>query len=350
MSEKPSSSAPADPENPITPDDDSVPTKPESAADQEPEPNNGTRPPDTPDLEGVRAASEISMSGGPQSSRAKWAWINLGIKLFKLTAKFFPALLLLGGLSLSYFYFVGAPPVVQKMKLNPVVQKVAATVGVELEVPKVDEETGEIVQPQGRLDQMLQQTRDVVAMSDQRVNTANAIADGGFDIDSAMDGIEMPGEEEGEPAAGETNGATETTTEALPEVDEARRLADYQDAVAAQGPMRTYSSGDSEWAAIAREEVVETETPLEKDAPRQVRDLDYTSFIRPSAEFRAWLRTVRIGSVMTGEEPKALINSMTFTPGSTVDYVLGVTFEGLAENDTLLVFRDRTGAVLTIQF
>lgn len=355
MSEKPPSSPPEDSEDPVTPEEDVASTSEESAASSEQKFDEqvaaGIKAPDQPDLEGIRAASEISMSGGPQSSRAKWVWINLGIKLFKLGAKFFPALLMMGGLAYSYIYFMGAPPVVQKMKLNPVVQKVAATVGVEIETPEVDEETGEVIQPQGKLDQMLQQTKDVVAMSDKRVNTANAIASGGFDIDSALDGLEDSLAEEGEATETEEDSAAVKPVEELPEVDHAARLANYQEAVAAQGTMRTYSSGDSEWAAIAREGVVEEEVAEEEaEGPRQVRDLDYTSFIRPSPQFREWLRNVRIGSVMTGEEPKALIDNMTFTPGSTVDYMLGVTFEGLAENDTLLVFKDRTGAVLTIQY
>jgi len=368
MSEKPPSASPEESENPTPPEEEIASTgKPKSENETPPESsetetstsddsaegvalNNGTTPPDTPDLEGIRAASEISMSGGPQSSRAKWVWINLGIKLFKLGARFFPFLLLLGGMGYSYIYFMGVPAPVQKLKLNPVVQKVAETVGVEMEIPEVDEETGEMIAPQGRLDQMLQQTKDVVAASDARVNMANAIAGDGFDIGAALEDLEEPGAEGGESAEG---GSTdpETASEQVPVASEAERLAAYQEAVAAQGTMRTYSSGDSEWAAIAREDVVEEEpAEAEVEEERKVRDLDYSSFIEPSPAFRRWLQGVRIGSVMTGEEPKALINNMTFTPGSTIDYMQGITFEGLAEGDTLLVFKDRSGAILTIAY
>ncbi len=349
MSDKKPSSSSEDSETTTTPESGN------SSADQSagaaPQPAEDSAVPSKVDMEGVRAAAEISMSGGPRPSRFKWGFIKLFISLFKLSAKFFPVLLLLGGLMYSYTYFFGAPPIVQQIKLNPVVQRMAESVGVEIEVPEVDEETGEVVQPQSKLNQMLQQTRDVVAASDSRVNMANAIAGDGFDISNAMADMEEPGEEAAEGGGGDGSGTAADGEDAeVPVVSESERLAAYQEAVAAQGTMRTYSSGDSEWAAIAREEVEAEVVEDEEEAPRQVRDLDYTSFVRPSPAFQKWIRELRIGSVMTGDEPKALIDNMTFTPGSTVDYMLGVTFEGLAENDTLLVFKDRSGAILTVQY
>jgi hypothetical protein len=86
------------------------------------------------------------------------------------------------------------------------------------------------------------------------------------------------------------------------------------------------------------------------EPPPAAPEIVYTSDVEPSPAFRAWLRSIKVGSVLGGVQPKAFINNMTFEPGSTIDYTLGITFEGLAENDTLIVFKDRTGAYLTTTY
>jgi hypothetical protein len=45
-----------------------------------------------------------------------------------------------------------------------------------------------------------------------------------------------------------------------------------------------------------------------------------------------------------------MLNGLTFGVGATVDRRLGIVFEGLSENDTVLVFRDKTAAMLTKEF
>lgn len=115
-------------------------SKPETSPDETDEEStesgeDDTESGETPDidLEGVRAASMISMSGGPKSSRAKWAFI----KLFKLTARFFPALLMLGGLSYSYIHFFGAPPIMDKVMSTPTMEKITSNPTVEAMLDKV---------------------------------------------------------------------------------------------------------------------------------------------------------------------------------------------------------------------
>ena len=317
-----------------------------------------TEPANKPDvdLEGVRAATEISMSGGPSSSRAKWAFINLGIKLFKLTARFFPALLMLGGLSYSYIHFFGAPPIMEKILTTPTIERITSNstvdavlnkVGIDLptkeereEAAKAAEASGEANQPTSRVGKMLQQTRDVVAASDARVNMGNALAEGNFEaIDELL--ADQDSEEEGAEGGASSTAAAATggSGDALTAGAQAVELPELVS-------VSTYAGSNAVWtefrneAEAAAAEAAAAAARGEIEAPEKV--------VEPSPAFRAWLRSLKIGGVMTGPEPKALINNMTFGPGEMVDYNLRVTFEGLAEDDTLMVFKDATNAYLTI--
>lgn len=336
---------PADSSNDLNTEDATTDSAAESNEPKQPE----------VDLEGVRAATEISMSGGPQSSRAKWAFINLGIKLFKLTARFFPILLMLAGMSYSYIHFFGMPPVVDKVMSTPTMVKITSnsvveaalnTIGIEVLTPEERQEAAE-EKPKSKVGQMLQQTRDVVAASNARVNLGNAIADGDF---QAIE--DMVAEEEGE-ATAEGEEGTEDGAEKGAESDPA--LGAGAQAVKLPEPVSvsTYAGTDARWAEFREEAdgaaAVAAMLGEQEAEPEIVREVTvYTSDVIPSPEFRAWVQRVQIGGVMLGEDPKALINRMTFRPGEMVDYNLRITFEGLAKNDTLLVFRDATNAYLTV--
>ena len=111
-------------EEPVAEPKEAAAEESEEAADTDDEPAQTNTP--EVDLEGVRAATEISMSGGPQSSRMKWAFINLFIKLFKLGARFFPMILMLAGMSYSYIHFFGFPPIVDKVMSTPTMVKITS--------------------------------------------------------------------------------------------------------------------------------------------------------------------------------------------------------------------------------
>lgn len=336
--------------------EDSTETK-DTAEDSEnksPAASAESKPPAV-DLEGVRAATEISMSGGPQSSRAKWAFINLGIKLFKLTARFFPILLMLAGMSYSYIHFFGMPPVVDKVMSTPTMVKITSnsvveaaldTIGIEVLTPEEREEAAE-EKPQSKVGQMLQQTRDVVAASNARVNLGNAIADGDFQAIEDM----VAEEEGGETAEGEegTEDGAEKGAESDPALSAGAQAVKLPEPVS----VSTYAGTDARWAEFREEAdgaaAVAAMLGEEEEEPEIVREVTvYTSDVPPSPAFREWVQKVQIGGVMPGDDPKALINRMTFRPGEMVDYNLRITFEGLAENGSLLVFRDATNAYLTV--
>jgi hypothetical protein len=324
------------------------------------------------DLEGVRAATMISISGGPKSSRLKWGLINLFIKLFKVSARFFPVILVLGGLTYSYTYFFGSIPIADKILTNPVVEKITSTptvdsmlnkVGIDLptkeeraEAAKEAEARGEPAEPQSRVAQMLQQTRDVVAASDARVNMGNALAAGDFSTAEAMLAEQDPESAEGTeataPGTVDTNvsssnpaatgaGGGSSPTNGSP--DEAVKVSTYAGSNAAWAAFRDEADAAAAQAELDR--LAGIEAPPAPPAPREVV---YTSEVEPSPAFRAWLRSVQIGGMMPGNDPKAIINNMTFRPGEMIDYNLRVTFEGFAQDDTLIVFKDHTNAILTV--
>ena len=77
---------------------------------------------------------------------------------------------------------------------------------------------------------------------------------------------------------------------------------------------------------------------------------EIVSSVPPSARFRQWASELRISGVRTGDSPKVMVNGLTLGVGGTIDHRLGITFEGLAQNDQVLVFKDRTDALLTVEY
>lgn len=357
------------PDDPVSVDSQVTDAKPDAAdeaAAAAPDEQNATPAKSPVDLEGVRAATMISISGGPKSSQLKWGLINLFIRLFKLTARFFPILLLLGGLGYTYTYFFGSIPLMDKVLTNPVVERITShptidsmlnKVGIDLptkeeraEAAQAAEARGEASEPQSRVGQMLQQTRDVVAASDARVNMGNALAEGDFSAAEEM---------LNEPGTGAEGAEGQTAAKASVPGDSSGSLAEnaaaQEAAFLAREPdsFSTYAGSNTAWTDIRDKVDADVdENPFtaapEPLAPSAASEVDYTSDVEPSPAFRAWLRTIRVGGVMAGADPKALINRMTFRPGEMVDYNLRITFEGFAEQDTLIVFKDSTGAYLTV--
>ncbi len=338
-------------------DESNTPASPAEADEETTETAEGdTESGENPDidLEGVRAVSMISMSGGPKSSKAKWAFINLFIKLFKLVARFFPALLMLGGLSYSYIHFFGVPPIMDKVMTTPTMVQLTSNhtveamldkVGIEVLTPEERDEAA-VKKPKSKVDQMLQQTRDVVAASNARVNLGNALAEGAFDDIEEMVEAEENGEGEdgsgkdGDSAKNDGNPDPLSAKAQAARLPEAVSVSTYSGSNAAWAELRKEADGAAAIAELIGEEIEEPEAP-----PREVI---YTSEVVPSPAFRAWVQEVQIGGALPGEDPKALINRMTFRPDEMVDYNLRITFEGFAEDDTLLVFRDANNAFLTV--
>lgn len=68
--------------------------------------------------------------------------------------------------------------------------------------------------------------------------------------------------------------------------------------------------------------------------------------VDPTPEFMTWVSDARISGVREGDRPRAFINGILVQKGDVIDSQLGVVFEGVDARRNLLIFRDRTGAVV----
>jgi cytoskeletal protein RodZ len=77
-------------------------------------------------------------------------------------------------------------------------------------------------------------------------------------------------------------------------------------------------------------------------------DVDAVADSTPA--FRAFVANAKITGVIGGTPPKIILNGRMARAGDIVDPGLGVTFENVDAEKKLLVFRDRTGAIVTKKF
>ena len=69
-----------------------------------------------------------------------------------------------------------------------------------------------------------------------------------------------------------------------------------------------------------------------------------------SPEFRTFVANARVSGVFQGAPPRAMINGKLTRVGETTDPTLGVIFEGLDTEKKQLIFRDRSGAVISRRY
>lgn len=79
--------------------------------------------------------------------------------------------------------------------------------------------------------------------------------------------------------------------------------------------------------------------------PVEVAEIDRTP-IPPSVAFREWVANLRIGSVRTGAKPRILLDRTSYDVGDTVNQQLGITFEGYNPDTRMIIFKDRSGAIV----
>lgn len=65
-----------------------------------------------------------------------------------------------------------------------------------------------------------------------------------------------------------------------------------------------------------------------------------------SIAFREWVSNLRIGSVRTGAKPRVLIEKTSYDVGDTVNQQMGITFDGYNAEKRVLLFKDRSGAIV----
>lgn len=66
----------------------------------------------------------------------------------------------------------------------------------------------------------------------------------------------------------------------------------------------------------------------------------------PSAAFLNWVRGIEVAGVRGGDSTRVLIDGVAYELGQMVDHRLRITFEGMAPEETMLLFRDASGAMV----
>lgn len=90
---------------------------------------------------------------------------------------------------------------------------------------------------------------------------------------------------------------------------------------------------------------VQTASAAVAPAPAVVKPVDLGP-PPPSVAFREWVANLRIGSVRTGAKPRILIEKTSYDVGDTVNQQMGITFEGYNAEKRVLLFKDRSGAIV----
>jgi hypothetical protein len=66
----------------------------------------------------------------------------------------------------------------------------------------------------------------------------------------------------------------------------------------------------------------------------------------PSAIFKAWVEGLKINGVSATDRPRILIGGTAYAAGELVNGPLGISFVGYEPATRLLIFKDRTGAIV----
>jgi hypothetical protein len=102
-------------------------------------------------------------------------------------------------------------------------------------------------------------------------------------------------------------------------------------------------------ATSARPTTVTSSPPPESETAAPVTAASESGSV-PSQAFRDWVNQARISGVRGGAEARAFINDRVVRRGETVEQGLGITFDGVNTAQGLVLFKDRTGAVVGKKF
>ena len=293
---------------------------------------------DIEESSGSDEGSQLSapLRGGPGSSIFSWISGKIFGRLFRLAAKLVPITGALVGGIYCYTYFFGSIPIIESLKAelgNAVVRQ----------------------QPQqSRVDQMLQGARDSISANDTKVHLGNAIATGDIATSHAIEIGELRitkalPKRPTVKAARESilSDAFDSLASAFNTVEETIKSVTSSDEPAVAASAST-SASDPGIVISPYEDYEQTVTVVQDvgGSRSRFRNMDYKSGPAASAGFRSLIQSIRIGTVTSDFRPTVKISGRTFSAGSIMDFSLGVTFEGLAYNDTVLVFKEQSGPIL----
>lgn len=269
--------------------------------------------------------------GGPGSSIFKWMGGRIFVRLLRLGVKLIPVTGALVGATYGYTYFFGSIPILESIKA-------------ELGFAVVQEEP-----QQSRVNQMLQRTRDSIATNDSKIHLGNAIAAGDIETADALENGELVITRE-PPKTQPIQTRVEPKKAAEPILSNA--LDSIVSVFSSDDDTESAETPDSSATGSPYEDYEQTVTVVQDTGGTRsrFRNINYQSGPAASAEFGRWMQSIRIGQVTSGFRPSIQINGETFHAGTIMDFALGVTFEGLADNDTLLVFKEQRGGFITVRF
>jgi hypothetical protein len=224
------------------------------------------------------------------------------IKLFTLGVKLLPVGLVLVGGYFTYTYYFGPIPIVDKL---------------------LHRGTIDAPPPKSKVAVMMDMTKGAVSMNDSRVNFANELAEGEFAADpSTME--TTPTESAATPAGFMKQAVASTRGATKPKPARAAGVVVYSDRNEAAPP-----TADAPARSLTNPEPVILESEVD-----------------PSPVFLDWVRRITVTGVRPGPAPMAFVDDVVYGLYEKVDHSMQITLEGVDADRNLLIFRDRTGALL----
>jgi hypothetical protein len=124
-------------------------------------------------------------------------------------------------------------------------------------------------------------------------------------------------------------------------------LAAGQD-VPEKPPVGNSAAAPTKGAALASKPAVTASATLAPGV--SATSSDVAAVAEASPAFRTFVANVKITGVIQGSPAKIILNSRLARAGDVVDSALGVVFESIDSEKKLLVFKDKSGAVVTRKF
>lgn len=286
-------------------------------------------------------------SRGPSQSSSNGLGAALFIKLFRLGVKFILVTGVLFAAAYGYHYFFGSIPIGDSVKKQ---------LGFQV-APRV--------QTESQAKQIVAQTKSAIAASDSRGH----LEDGNAEVIEAIESgqhqaltttpvaarptVSVPTNRPSAPAG---PSVTDKLGDMLTSLKEEATSSGPAEPEAPIAPGETISrlitidntdDDDTANAPPARQITIVQSSRMAVRSP--FHDVNYRTGPSPSSDFTQWVQSITINRVEPEFKPKVSINNMVFISGSIVDFALGVTLAGTADDGKLVVFRDNTGAHVTVQ-
>ena len=123
---------------------------------------------------------------------------------------------------------------------------------------------------------------------------------------------------------------------------------------AAKKPVAADAAKGATKGAPASKPAVVTSTTLAPGISATTTDVEAVAEASPA--FRTFVANARISGVIGGDgqvggvAAKIILNNRPYRSGDVIDTILGITFENVDSEKKLLIFKDKTGAIVTRKY